>query len=141
MQSLTKILQLEDDEQIPKAVARILRREGIEVELATNYIEAEAALRGEAVKDLTNETGQRQYSGLSHYDAMLLDMNVPSGFGSDIARTARAMGYQGRIVMFSGADMQKAREQTRGLENVGYLNKPYDSADLLVKALIGEYSD
>ena len=81
MQSLTKILQLEDDEQIPKAVARILRREGIEVELATNYIEAEAALRGEAVKDLTNETGQRQYSGLSHYDAMLLDMNVPSGFG------------------------------------------------------------
>ncbi|MBI4453822.1 response regulator [Candidatus Woesearchaeota archaeon] len=139
--ALTKILQLEDDEFIPKAIARILRREGIEVELATTYREAEAALRGEAVRDLTNETGQRQYIGLSHYDAMLLDMKVPGGFGSEIAKTARAMGYQGRIVMFSGADMQKAREQTIGIDNIGYLNKPTDSPDLIGKALRGEYSD
>lgn len=132
--TLTKILQLEDNEFLPKAVSRELKRKGITIELATTITEALAALKGEVV-------GDKQYSGIANYDAMLLDMNVPDGFGSDIATQARDMGFQGRIVMFSGADMGKAKEWTEGLANMGYLNKTNLKDNHLYLALLGQYSD
>lgn len=132
--TLTKILQLEDDELLPRLIARRLKQDGIEVELATTFNEAIAALKGEQV-------GDKQYSGIAHYDAMLLDMNVSDGSGSEIAKQARSMGYQGRIVMFSGADMKEARKQTAGLDNIGYLNKPPQEVEQIYLALLGQYSD
>lgn len=125
MGEIKKILQVEDEEGIATLVVTILAPKGIDVDLATNFEEATAALGS-----------QNGYAGLQAYDAMLLDMNFPGGNGADIARMAREQGYQGRIVMFSGADLPEAKEQTQDLPNIGYLNKP-NQPDRIVLALQG----
>ena len=42
--------------------------------------------------------------------------------------------------MVSGADLPQAREETKNLENIGYLNKPF-RVDNLLPALKGEYTE
>ena len=128
-EKLTRILQVEDEEIVQKIVGRILALDDIEVEVAANLEQAMKAL-----------DGANGYSGISQYDALLLDMSFPGGNGAVVAKKARDLGYKGRIVMFSGKDMEEARKQTRDLDNVGYLSKPADMKKF-VPALEGTYSD
>lgn len=83
--------------------------------------------------------GEGNYSGSKQYYALLLDMGLPDGSGSDIARQARKDGFKGRIVIYSGMDMQEAKKQTADL-NVFYCNKPCP-LDELFSALGLEDSD
>ncbi|MBW2977751.1 response regulator [Candidatus Woesearchaeota archaeon] len=129
MPDIQKILQLEDEEVVQDIVKTVLERKGIEIELVINLEQAMQAL-----------DGLNGYSGLSQYDALLLDMMLPDGKGSDIAKKVRELGFQGRIVMFSGRDMQDAKEQTQDLDNIGYLNKPTRPKNF-IPALEGTYSD
>jgi len=130
MENIKKILQVEDEECIQGMVARVLSINNIEVELASDFTQAAEALEG------TNG-----YSGLSQYDAFLLDMSFPGGNGADIARMIRERGHEGRIVMFSGRDIEEARKQTRDLCNIGYLNKPQNNIKNFLPALKGTYSE
>ena len=128
--ALAKILQVEDEKTISDMVERVLGMEATQVELARNFQEAMDALNGEG-----------DYSGLSAYDALLLDMGFPGGNGADVAREARKGGFTGRIVMFSGRDMEDARTQTADIPNVGYIQKPVRDIFLIREALEGRYSE
>ena len=129
MPELKRILQVEDEEVIQGLVRMVLATKSIEVELASDLKQALEALEG------TNS-----YSGLFQYDALLLDMAFPGGNGATVAKKARGLGYKGRIVMFSGVDMQEARKQTQDLDNIGYLKKPLDIENF-IPALEGTYSE
>ena len=121
-----KIFQLEDNACIAELVSDVLEEEGIEVDVAYSCKEAREMLAG---------------GKLEQYDALLLDMGLPDGKGTDIVRYAIENGYDKRIVMFSGKDMPFAKKETADLPNIIYLQKPCSPIDNLILALKGEYSD
>ena len=137
-----KLLYVEDEEQLAKMLPRILTTSGIdfEVEVATNYTEAMAALKGEKNPRVVDGN----YSGHTNYAAIITDMNFPGGNGANnganVAREARNLGFKGRIVIASGQHMSLAKEQTKDIANIGYLGKPFKLNNLM-PALEGRYSD
>jgi DNA-binding response OmpR family regulator len=113
-----KILHIDDDYSMRRLVTVYLSRAGVEVESAEDFQSGLSALRGE-----------RGYSGLMKYNALIFDMAFPGGSGSQLAWIARTeMNYpvERKIVMLSGFDFQRAVTETRGIENVLYLEKPID---------------
>ncbi|MBI2136634.1 response regulator [Candidatus Woesearchaeota archaeon] len=131
-----KLLYVEDEEQLAKLLPKILTTSGIdfEVEVAINFEEAIAALKGEK----NPHVADGNYSGHTNYAAIITDMNFPGGNGAYVAREARNLGFKGRIVIASGQDMEQAKEQTKGITCIGYLNKPVKPKDI-IPALEGRY--
>lgn len=132
-----KLLYVEDEKPLAKMLPLILKRSGIdfEVEIATDFQEAIAALKGEK-----NPNAEGNYSGLEQYAAIITDMSFPGGNGAIVAKEARKLGFDKRIVIASGQDMEQAKRETNELKNIGYLNKPFKVQNLL-PALEGKYSD
>src|SRR5882724_7749778 len=117
---LMRLLLVEDDPKLSRAVSRGLRAEGYAVDIATD---GEQALL---------------HAGVWDYDAVVLDLMLPARDGLDVCRSLRERGSWVPVLMLTarGAVDDRVRGLDAGADD--YLLKPFDFDELLarVRALI-----
>ena len=115
-----KLLVIEDDEDVRELVRIVLREEGHVVDSAANA--TEGLLLGR----------------VNEYDAVVLDVRLPDGNGTEVARTLRRDGRSVPILMLTA--QRTAADVVRGLDAGAddYLGKPFEVAELKarVRALL-----
>lgn len=109
------ILLVEDERRLGTAVRRVLREEGHVVDLVEDG--------GDALAQAED----------TDYDAILLDVMLPTMDGYEIARRLRAAGNRTPILMLTARD--SVQDRVRGLDAGAddYLVKPFALAELLAR--------
>ncbi|HEY3754841.1 MAG TPA: transporter substrate-binding domain-containing protein [Opitutaceae bacterium] len=112
--AMLRVLLVEDDPLVAKAMTAMLKRQRHKVESAADGLEAERIIR----------------AGGNQIDLIVLDVNLPGVDGKELARRARLSGYGGRILVTSGRvdDELKAALDEVGVD--GVLPKPFTAAQL-----------
>ena len=110
-----RLLLVEDDDKLARAVARGLRGEGYAVDLA---VDGDAALVQAAVYD---------------YDAVVLDVMLPGRSGLDVCRTLRERGCWAPVLMLTAR--AAPGDRVEGLDSGAddYLAKPFDFDELVAR--------
>ena len=115
-----RILVVDDEPQLRRALERALKLEGYEVELAADGDQALAAVAGK------------------HPDAIVLDVLMPKRDGLEVCRALRAEGDQTPVLMLTARDA--VRDRVDGLDAGAddYVVKPFALEELLarVRALL-----
>lgn len=106
---MNRILVVEDEDVIRKAVQRLLERHNYEVGTAASVSEAIA------------ET-------LSSFDLILADLRLPGAEGTDLIREAGSVPV---VIMTSHASVRSAVESMK-LGAIDYVSKPFDHDELLL---------
>jgi DNA-binding response OmpR family regulator len=116
----TRVLVVDDDPGILDVVRYALEREGHVVSTAADTVEAARVLAGES------------------FDVIVLDVMLPGGSGTELARRLRADGNVVPIVMLTARDAET--DVVVGLEAGAddYVTKPFSTAELLsrVRAIL-----
>jgi CheY-like chemotaxis protein len=107
------ILAVDDDEVILMSFARILEKDGYDVETA--------ATGHEAIKRCKNGS----------YDLALLDIRLPDMDGTQLLKELRAVSDTMIIIMVTGYASLDNALQSLLLEANAYITKPVDPAELL----------
>jgi two-component system OmpR family response regulator len=110
-----RLLFVEDDEKLARAVSRGLRAEGYAVDLA---VDGDAAVMQAAVYD---------------YDAVVLDVMLPRRDGFEVCRALRQRGCWAPVLMLTarGAIGDRIDGLDAGADD--YLTKPFDFGELLAR--------
>jgi two-component system OmpR family response regulator len=110
-----RVLLVEDDEKLARAVARGLRHEGYAVDVSDD---GDAALVQAAVW---------------HYDAIVLDVMLPQRDGLAVCATLRERGCWAPVLMVTARD--QVPDRVRGLDAGAddYLGKPFAFDELLAR--------
>jgi DNA-binding response OmpR family regulator len=120
---ISRLLLVEDDDDVAEAVIEVLSGEGYEVDRATNGAEGLTILRTGTTPSL-----------------VLLDWTMPLVSGPEMARTMqRELGWS-RIPIVLMTAGEEAKEKAIALNAWGYLKKPVDPDDLvrMVDAIVRE---
>ena len=120
---MKKILIVEDDQNIAKALAIRLKSAGYEVTVAADAMTAVAA----AVK--------------IQPDLALLDISVPAGNGFTVAEKIQELIASATPIIFLTASKQPGlRQKAQNLGAVGFFEKPFDAGELLaaIRRAFGE---
>ena len=110
-----RLLIVEDDAKLVRALERGLGREGYEVDVARDGHEA------------------LQQAGAREYDAIVLDVMLPGADGFTVCESLRLQGRQMPVLMLTArADV---RDRIRGLNGGAddYLVKPFDFGELVAR--------
>jgi DNA-binding response OmpR family regulator len=110
-----RVLLAEDDEVLAATLATGLRREGMAVDVALDGEEA------------------MQRLGISHYDVVVLDRDLPGVHGDDVCRALVARRSASRVLMLTAARSVRDRVEGLGLGADDYLPKPFDFAELVAR--------
>ncbi|GGF39266.1 response regulator transcription factor [Echinicola rosea] len=115
-----KILAIEDEKELLKAIKNSLEKEQYVVETAEEYHEALDKL---FVYD---------------YDCILLDIMLPNGSGLEILEELKKAGKSGNVIIVSAKDSLDDKLRGLGLGADDYLTKPFHLAELnaRVKAVL-----
>jgi two-component system, sensor histidine kinase and response regulator len=122
----TRVLVAEDNLVNTRVVNAMLEKKGFTVVSVTNGIEAVEAVRS------------------SHFDVVLMDMQMPEMDGLEATRCIRAAeagtGRHLPIIALTARAMKGDREECEAAGTDGYLSKPVRAADLfqLLHRIIGE---
>jgi two-component system copper resistance phosphate regulon response regulator CusR len=110
-----RLLLVEDDKQLRESIARGLRE--------ASYAVDEAADGTEALDK----------AGTTTYDAIVLDILLPSASGIDVCRTLRQHGNSVPILMLTALDA--LQDKIAGLDAGAddYLTKPFEFGELLAR--------
>lgn len=108
-----RVLLVEDEAPLRRALARVLTKHGYEV------IEAE---------DGAHAT---QLSGAHSFDAVLTDLVMPRVDGLGLLRYLRARRIEVAIVMMTGTPDEATAAEAYRLGALGYLTKPLETSRLL----------
>jgi DNA-binding response OmpR family regulator len=110
-----RVLLVEDHAELAGAVADVLRRDGMAVDVAFDGAEA---LERTAVND---------------YDVVVLDRDLPGVHGDDVCRELVITGSESRVLMLtaSGAVQDRVAGLELGAED--YLAKPFALAELIAR--------
>jgi DNA-binding response OmpR family regulator len=116
-----RVLVVEDEVDLADAVARGLRRYGMNVDVAYDGDDG----YGKATAD--------------HYDVLVLDRDLPGMSGDDICRSVTA-SKPTRVLMLTASTSDDARATGFKLGASDYVTKPFVFSDLVqrVRALAGE---
>ena len=110
-----KILIVEDDEKIIKALTVRLKSQGYEVVTAVDAVMATA-------------------KAMEHHpDLVLLDISMPGGNGFTVAERLRdsSLTIDTPIVFLTASKEPGLRERARTLGAAGFLEKPFEAQDLV----------
>lgn len=110
-----KILLVEDDENIVKALTARLKSQGYQVVPAYDAVMATA-------------------QALQHHpDVLLLDISMPGGNGFTVAERLResSMTADIPIIFITASKEQGLKERAKELGAVGFLEKPFEAQELL----------
>ena len=110
-----RVLVAEDVEDLATAITAGLRREGMAVDVV---LDGTAAL---------------ERLGITAYDVVVLDRDLPGVHGDDICRTLVAEKSGTRILMLTAAGSVRDRVDGLGLGADDYLVKPFDFAELVAR--------
>ncbi len=112
---MAKILIVEDDPDVCRALAIRLRRSGYEVVTAGDGLGGMSA----AVKERP--------------DLAILDISMPAGNGFDLADRMQNHGTTAGVpfIFFTASSRPGLREQARKLGAAAFIEKPYEPAELL----------
>jgi len=110
-----RLLVVDDDVKLSRAVGRGLRNEGYAVDVVGD---GEAALAQAAVWD---------------YDAIVLDVMLPERDGFEVCRVLRERGCWAPVLMLTARG--QVGDRIEGLDNGAddYLSKPFDFGELLAR--------
>lgn len=110
-----RVLIVEDFEILARSVATGLRREGMAVDVVLDG--AEALVR----------------VGLTRYDVVVLDRDLPAVHGDEVCRRIASEQPGSRILMLTAAGAVADRVEGLGLGADDYLRKPFDFAELVAR--------
>ena len=110
-----KVLIVEDDDRLARAVVTGLRRRGMT---------ADVALDGSTALDKL---------AANVYDVVVLDRDLPGVHGDDVCRSLVADRSQTRVLMLTAARSVRERVEGLGLGADDYLPKPFDFAELVAR--------
>jgi len=110
-----RVLVVEDHAKLALAVAAVLRREGMAVDIA---FDGEDALAKAAV---------------SRYDVIVLDRDLPGRHGDDVCRALVAEGASSKLLMLTASATIEDRVEGLGLGADDYLPKPFNIAELVAR--------
>jgi two-component system OmpR family response regulator len=119
-----RILVVEDDPLISKALSRVLTKEGYAI-------------------DIANTGGSALELAAQHsYDAIVLDVVIPEPNGIEVCKTLRAMGTWSPVLMLTGLVGTGAKVEGLDAGADDYLAKPFAPPELLarLRALIRRQS-
>lgn len=109
----SKILLVDDDPYTQRLFEGLLRRDGVELRVAANLVEARKQFRS------------------ADFNLILLDQRLPDGNGLDFFKEMRALQPQQVVILITGhADLQDAIGAVRG-GLFDYLTKPFRNLDEL----------
>jgi len=106
---------VEDQTELADSVARVLRREGMAVDVA--YDGAAALERTDVVE----------------YDVVVLDRDLPGVHGDEVCRTLVAREAASRVLMLTASGTIAERVEGLGLGADDYLPKPFAYAELVAR--------
>jgi DNA-binding response OmpR family regulator len=109
------VLVVEDQKQLADSVARVLRREGMAVDVA---YDGAAALQRTDVVD---------------YDVIVLDRDLPTVHGDEVCRALVARESPSRVLMLTASGTVAQRVDGLGLGADDYLPKPFAYAELVAR--------
>ena len=110
-----RVLVVEDQPDLADSVARVLRREGMAVDVA---YDGGAALERATVVP---------------YDVVVLDRDLPVVHGDDVCRTLVDGGSTSRVLMLTASGTIASRVEGLGLGADDYLPKPFAYAELVAR--------
>src|SRR4051794_34598772 len=110
-----RVLVVEDEELLANAISRGLRREGMAVDVA---LDGGVAL---------------QKAGVTNYDVVVLDRDLPAVHGDDVCRQLVAGPVAPRILMLTASGTLEDRVEGLTLGADDYLGKPFDYAELVAR--------
>ncbi len=111
----TRVLVVEDDQDIAEALQRSLRMEGYEVRMAFDGVAALDEARA-FVPDL-----------------LILDLGLPRLDGTEVARRLREAGEEVPILILTARDALDSRVEGLDLGADDYLVKPFERQELLAR--------
>ncbi len=115
MSGMAKVLLVEDDPTVARVLEVALKRAGHGVGLARDFLEALEAL------------GQ-------DWDAIVLDLNLPGGFGLDLLRHLRQeLGKPTPVLVLSGLKQERTVVEALRLGAQDYLTKPFSPQELVLR--------
>ena len=109
-----RVLVVEDHARLAETVAKVLRREGMAVDVAYDGREA------------LNRTR------LTSYDVVVLDRDLPEIHGDEVCRSVAAEG-RGAVLMLTAAGTIQDRVEGLGIGADDYLPKPFHLAELVAR--------
>jgi DNA-binding response OmpR family regulator len=110
-----RVLVVEDQTELADSVARVLRREGMAVDVA---YDGAAAL---------------ERTGVVDYDVVVLDRDLPGVHGDDVCRALVAREAPSRVLMLTASGTIAERVEGLGLGADDYLPKPFAYAELVAR--------
>jgi two-component system OmpR family response regulator len=110
-----RVLVVEDDRALGAVVVRGLAEEGHAVDLVATALDARHAV------------------ATVPYDAVVLDLGLPDGDGTDVCRQMREQGNMTPVLMLTARD--EIVDTVRGLDSGAddYLTKPFHFAELTAR--------
>ncbi len=110
-----RVLVVEDQPDLADSVARVLRREGMAVDVA--YDGGSALERATVVP----------------YDVIVLDRDLPVVHGDDVCRRLVSQGSLSRVLMLTASGTIANRVEGLGIGADDYLPKPFAYAELVAR--------
>jgi DNA-binding response OmpR family regulator len=110
-----RVLVVEDHARLALAVAAVLRREGMAVDVAFDGEEALAK------------------TAISRYDVIVLDRDLPGRHGDDVCQALVVEGTDSRLLMLTASATIEDRVEGLGLGADDYLPKPFNIAELVAR--------
>ena len=110
-----KILVVEDNPELGQSLAELLRQQGFVVDLVE---------RGDAADQLLTQ---------SHYDLLLLDLNLPQMSGKALLRRLRERGSALPVIILTASDSMDQKVLCLEIGADDYLVKPVDIRELLAR--------
>jgi len=110
-----RVLVVEDQTELAESVVRVLSRDGIAADIASD---GEEALRRAGVID---------------YDVVVLDRDLPRLHGDDVCRTLVARGAGAKVLMLTASDTIADTVEGLSIGADDYLPKPFAFAELLAR--------
>ncbi|HEX8927800.1 MAG TPA: response regulator transcription factor, partial [Actinomycetota bacterium] len=110
-----RVLVVEDEAVLARAVARGLRREGMAVDLAFDGADA------------------LEKAAVNHYEVIVLDRDLPRVHGDAVCRRLAAQGVASRILMLTAAGTVDDRVEGLNLGADDYLGKPFAFTELVAR--------
>ena len=107
-----RVLLVEDAQDLADATQRRLRQGGFACDVALTLADARACL------------------DVQRYDAVVLDINLPDGLGTDLLREMRRAGLAAPVLMLTAQFSVDDKLSAFGLGADDYLVKPFDHREL-----------
>ncbi len=109
-----KVMVVEDDDEVARAIARKLGADGLQVEVAREPQSVIARLD----------------AGLADWDVVLLDVGLPGMNGIDVLRHFREVGSEASVIMLTGDQTANTAALCMRAGAFYYLTKPFEPFQL-----------